>query len=148
MNLGSVSKLVAAHSGELSPNENALRRAEAERRITRSMFTWMGWGIFIAAIGIAMLVVNKSFDLGRWFLNCASFLLLGGTGIAIYGFFKAMRDGIDLPTKFPTQVPAQTLAEAEPTKSLPPERVAVPMPSVTERTTQLIAPTEGNKNQD
>lgn len=141
MSLGSVSKLVAAHSGEISPDEHALNRAEAERRITRAMFTWMSWGVLIAGIGIAMLVVNKSFDLGRWFLNCASFLLLGGTGIAVFGFFKAVREGVNLPAKFP----AQSIAQGEPTKALPQDRVATPLPSITERTTQLIAADERKK---
>lgn len=144
MSLGSVTKLVAAHSGEISPDEQALSRAEAERRITRTMFTWMSWGILIAGIGIAMLVINKSFDIGRWFLNCASFLLLGGTGIAIFGFFKAMRDGINLPAK----LPAQSIAQAEPTKALPPDRVAAPLSSITERTTQLIPSPEESKKQE
>jgi predicted nucleic acid-binding Zn ribbon protein len=143
MSLDSVSKLVAAHSGDISTDEQALSRAEAERRITRAMFTWMGWGILIAGIGIAMLVVNKSFDLGRWFLNCASFLLLGGTGIAVFGFFKAMRDGINLPGKVPTQ----SVAHGEPTKALPGGHGA-PLPSITERTTQLIASPDERTKQE
>jgi hypothetical protein len=144
MSLGSVTKLVAAHSGEISPDEQALSRAEAERRITRTMFTWMSWGILILGIGVAMLVINKSFDIGRWFLNCASFLLLGGTGIAAFGFFKAMRDGSNLPAKFP----AQSIAQAEPTKALPQDRGAAPLSSITERTTQLIASPEERKKQE
>ena len=132
MSLASVSMLVAAHSGELADNERT--RAEAENRITRVMFAWMGWGVLIAAIGIAMLVVNKSFDFGQWFGMCSSFLLLGGTGIAVFGFFKAIREGLKLSNKAEARVIGQT----QPTKYLPEDRIDVPMPSVTERTTQLI----------
>jgi hypothetical protein len=143
MSLGSVSKLVAAHSGvETIEKRSNVERDLAEKRIVRKMFNWMITGIIILGIGILMLVLTKSFNPGEWFKLCASFLLLAGTGIAVAGFFRAIKEGLDLQSK----AAPNPLPKAEPTKYLPEERTAVPMPSITERTTQLIAPNDKSES--
>jgi hypothetical protein len=145
MNLGTVSKLVAAHSGvNKTEEELTFNREEAEKRIVRRMFSWMMWGMIVAAAGIVMLVLNKSFNPGEWFKLCAAFLLLSGTGIAVAGFFRAIKEGTELSSKQSPKVIPKTVT----TTYLPEERSAVPMPSVTERTTQLITPKENIDNSE
>ena len=147
MSLGTVSKLVAAHSGvetvqvqdQVSPS-----REEAEKKIGRRMFSWMTWGMIVAAMGIVMLVLTKSFNPGEWFKLCASFLLLAGTGIAVAGFFRAIKEGSELSSKKSQKV----ITTAETTKYLPEERAGVPMTSITERTTQLITSKENQNNKE
>src|SRR5262245_49204083 len=145
MNLGKVSKLVAAHSGvETVENSSSVERDLAEKRIVRKMFNWMITGVIILGIGIFMLVLTKSFNPGEWFKLCASFLLLAGTGIAVGGFFRAIKEGLDLQGKgSPKQLP-----KVEPTKNLPDERTPVPISSITERTTQLIEAKEKTDSDD
>jgi len=89
------------------------------------MFNWIMLGMIILGAGAAMIVVNKNFDVGKWFSLLSSFLILGGTGVATAGVLNAIRraPGISGP-------PEQ--------KSLPTNPVPNELPSITERTTQLI----------
>jgi hypothetical protein len=145
MSLGTVTKLVAAHSGLETPEDNRnFAREQAEKRIVRKMFNWMISGVILAGIGIFMLVLTKSFNPGEWFKLCGTFLLLAGTGISVAGFFRAIKQGHELPGKDSPK----PLPKADPTKYLPEERTAAPMPSITERTTQLIASREKTESDD
>jgi hypothetical protein len=132
MNLHEVGKLVAAYSGETSPDQ--ISKAEIEKAIVKKMFAWIAWGLAIMGVGIVMLVINKSFDLGKWFGLCSVFLMLFGVGIAAAGVIRTLIQGTNIPTMLD-----QATTAAEPTKFLTEERIPVPMVSVTERTTQLIA---------
>jgi hypothetical protein len=92
------------------------------------MFNWLMFGMIILGIGVAMLVINKNFDIGRWFSLLSSFFILGGTGIATAGVLNAIRRGTSLVgMRLPNK------------KSLlPTNSIAAELPSITERTTQLI----------
>jgi len=141
MSLETVSKLVTRHSASPAEIQKRIDRAEAEKIIVSRMFTWIMWGMIIMGIGIVMIMVNKSFDIGRWFKLMSSCVALGGAGIAAAGVMNSMRQGVQLSGRrspieiAPTPEPA-TLAEG---KALPTNEFPDAPPSVTERTTQLIS---------
>src|ERR1041384_5418174 len=126
MSLETVGKLVAKHTGSPAVAQAKLERGEAERAIVRSMFNWMIWGMLLVGIGVVMVVINKNFPIGYWFRLLSSLLVLGGMGIATGGVLNAVRRG--------------TLPRSQPdTNELPTSPIPAELPSVTERTTQLIA---------
>jgi hypothetical protein len=135
MSLETVGKLVAQHSSSPIEVQNQLDKAALEQAMVRKMFNWLMWGMIILGIGVAMLVVNKNFDIGRWFNLLSSLFILGGTGVASAGVLNAIRRGV-------------TIAGVRPPnrKSLPTSPLPVELPSVTERTTQLIGVEEAPTN--
>jgi len=134
MNLESVSQLVAQHSPQsLSQAQNKIEKAKSERAILQRMVQRIMWGMLLLGIGIILLVANKGFDL-RLLSFFSSFFMLGGTGLAAYGVLAALRDGVAISGgRLPSGI-----SEATDVKSLPTQVVAPSLPSVTERTTQLI----------
>ena len=96
------------------------------------------WGCLILLIGLVLLVTGKAFDVPKFISPLAAFLLVGGAAAAGYGVLAALRDGIVSPGKLshPTQDFGE-LASAS-TSELPDAGVPLALPSVTERTTQLI----------
>jgi len=127
MSLETVGKLVAEHSSAPAEAQNKIDKAAIEQALVRNMFTWLMFGMIILGIGVAMLVINKNFDIGRWFSLLSSFFILGGTGIATAGVLNAIRRG--------TSIVGMRLPNK---KSLPTNSIAAELPSITERTTQLI----------
>ncbi len=138
MNLVTIAKLVSDHSPAPGIAERKLQKAESERVLQQRMVRWMMWGMLVMGLGVVMLVANKSFDLGKLFNLISAIVLLTGVGIATYGVLAAMRDGASLKGK----TSSKSIAEAETTKSLSSPGVPVELPSVTERTTQLIGDVE------
>ena len=67
MNLESVSKLVVRHTASPEEVQRRLDKAQRDREIVRSMFNWMTFGLIIMGLGCVMLVVNKTFDIGKIF---------------------------------------------------------------------------------
>ena len=134
MSLETVGKLVAKHTGSPAAVQTKRDRAEAEKAIVRSMFTWMMWGMLIVGIGVVMVVLNKSFPIGDWFRFLGSLTAIGGTGVMIGGVFNAIRRGT-----LPSRREPDQLDESPDTNELPTTRLPAELPSVTERTTQLIA---------
>jgi hypothetical protein len=132
MSLEAVSKLVAAHSPS---DEVSIQKADSEKAALARMVKWMLWGFLVLGLGVLLLVTQKTFALDRMVRFFASCLLLGGTGIAMYGLLTALRDGASTRSKPPKP---NKLPPAETTKSLPEERVPVSLPSVTEATTELL----------
>ena len=135
MNLETVGKLVAHHSATPAQIQDRITKSEAEQIIVSRMFTWLTWGMIVLGLGVAMLVVNKYFDIGRWFQLVSSFFLLGGTGMAAAGVLNGIRQGVNvsgmrsIPAELPNQEP----------KSLPTNPFPEALPSVTEGTTKLIS---------
>lgn len=106
------------------------------------MFKWITWGMIVLGIGIVILVLGKFLIAANridpfvavWFRMISTFIMLGGTGMAAFGVLNAMRRGASLSTgRRPSE-----LAEPVNTKELPTNPIPAPLPSVTERTTQLI----------
>jgi hypothetical protein len=133
MSLEAVSELVTAHS---SSDEGRLQKAGAEKAALSLMVKWLGWGLLVVALGILLLLLNKSFILDRMVGFAASCLLLGGTGIATYGVFAALRSGAAIANN---SAKPNILPPAKTAELLPEKRIPVPLPSVTERTTNLLA---------
>src|ERR1041384_3064498 len=141
MSLETVGKLVAKHTGSPAVAQAKLERAEAERAIVRSMFNWMIWGMLLVGISVVMIVINKNFPIGNWFRLLSSLLVLGGMGVATGGVLNAVRRGTIPTRREPDQLPGSPDTNELPTTRLPAE-----LPSVTERTTQLIAVEEAPTN--
>lgn len=134
MSLETVGKLVAQHSAPLTETQQKLAKAETERELVRKMFLWMKWGMIILLAGVVMLVINKNFAIGKWFNLLSALVMLGGIVVGGAGMFDAMIKGASLSSaKSPKQVGGETEKQSLPTNPIPHE-----LPSVTERTTQLI----------
>lgn len=140
MRLETVGKLVAEHTSISLPEREA-QQSEREREMVRMMFRWITLGIIILGIGIVMTVANKSFDIGPWFKFLSAVVGLTGVGIATAGVLNAMKQGISLSGKKPFDQ-----ISAKDTKELPTREMAASLPSITERTTQLIAPDDVRSN--
>jgi len=141
MSLETVSKLVVRHTSSPVAVQTKLQRAEAEKEIVRSMFTWMIWGMLLVGIGVVLIVINKNFPIGNWFRLLSSLLVLGGMGISVGGVLNAIRRGT-----LPARVEPNQLTEPRDTDSFPTNPIPAALPSVTERTTQLIAVDEAPTN--
>lgn len=134
MALDSVVKLVAEHSSLPAPSQAKIEKAKLEQVIVQRMFTSIKIGMIVMGLSIVMIVLNKSFDFGKMFGLVSLLLLLGGTGWATFGVLNAMRPGANLPER-----PArQSLGESE-QKQLPTNPIPEALPSVTERTTELLS---------
>jgi len=138
-NLEPVSKLVAGGRA-IEPVEPD--KSEAERLLVRRMFRWLSWGCIAILLGVVLLVLAKGV-LSPIFYLLASFFLLGGISIATYGLFSSIIKGTYLPGKA-SKSPEQ-IGQNRTTKELPEADIPVPVPSVTERTTQLIGE-DANRN--
>ena len=132
-NLEPISKLVSAGADSGAESD----RVENDRTILRRMYRWMMWGFLVMLIGVVLLVSGKAFDLPKFLGPLSSFLLIGGAATAGYGLLAALRDGISSPKKLP-RAPGNKELPPPPTTELPEQPVPIPIPSVTERTTQLI----------
>jgi hypothetical protein len=102
------------------------------------MLRWMMWGCLVLLIGLVLLVTGRAFDVPKFISPLAAFLLVGGTAAVGYGVLAALRDGIASPKKLahPTQDWGELPSAS--TNELPDPGIPVALPSVTERTTQLI----------
>lgn len=141
MSLETVGKLVAKHTGSPVDIQTKLDRAEAERAIVRSMFNWMIWGMLLVGIGVVMILVNKSFPIGNWFRLLSSILVIGGMGVTVGGVLSAIKRGT-----LPSSRQSDQLTGLPVTNELPTHPIPAELPSVTERTTQLIAVDEAPTN--
>lgn len=134
MSLETVGKLVAQHANSPVEKQNKIAKAECERAIVRKMINWMIWGMIVLGFGVFLLVVNKSMDLGKWVSFLSSVLVLGGVGITAAGVLNAIKQGASIQQK-----PSINEIDATPDENaLPAHLNTAALPSITERTTQLI----------
>ena len=134
MSLETVGQLVAQHAATPVEKEKKIDKAELERVIVRRMINWMIWGMIVLGLGVFLLVVNKSLDVGRWLSFVTSVLILGGMGITTVGVLNAIKQGASISHKSSVKEIDATPNE----KALPEHLETVALPSITERTTQLI----------
>jgi hypothetical protein len=136
--LGPVGELIrgAKSDGELAK----LERAEREAFLVRHMFRWIAWGLIVLGLGAFALVLNKTYDLGKLFRLASTLIVLAGTGMAAYGVISAVTRGarprMNAGTDKKDELPSAT------TRELAGNAMPISIPSVTERTTELI----GEKN--
>ena len=137
MDVETVSKLVAAHS---SPETLKLEKSLIEKANRQRMYQSFKWGMTCFILGMATLAATKTLGFDKTFNLGPLLLLFVGMGIMFYGGVLApMRDRASSSRKLPGLGSTNELPETENTKELPAARVPVPVASVTERTTQLIA---------
>ena len=137
MRLEAVSKLVAEHSSSPGEIQKKADKVALEAAIVRSMFNWIMWGMIILGIGVFLLVVNKNLGIAKELGLLSSFLLLGGISVATAGVLKAIKQGtLVATTRQGNQISGST--DTTNTKPLPTHPIPAALPSVTERTTQLI----------
>jgi hypothetical protein len=138
-NLEPVSKLIVNNP---DAGQRKLEKAEREKLALRRMVSWMMWGMLILLIGVVVIVINKTFNLDPLVKLIGTFITLGGVSVTMYGLLDTMRGGKGRPKSeanevgsYPTD--SEKSVKADTTRELE-GRLPVPLPSVTERTTQLI----------
>jgi predicted RNA-binding Zn-ribbon protein involved in translation (DUF1610 family) len=137
MDLESVSKLVVAHS---SPDLLKLEKARCKKVRQERIYQSFKFGLSMFVLGMAGLFITKTLGFPKSYNLIGGLLLFLAMGLMIRGMLPAMRDSASRSKKLPTSARTTSeLSEAEATKELPSARVPVPVASVTERTTQLIA---------
>ena len=145
MSLDTVGKLVAQHSATPVETQQKLAKTEAarelEQALVRKMFLWMKWGMLILLLGVALLVVNRTFAIDKMVSLVANLLMLIGIVVAGTGMFDAMMKGVSLSSAKPNKQVSGGTDKQLPTNPIPHE-----LPSVTERTTQLIGVEETKTN--
>jgi hypothetical protein len=134
MDLETVSKLVAEHS---SPETLKSEKSLSKKAVQNRMYYLLMWGMASFILGMAVLVVVKTLELNKTINIAGSFLLFLAMGLMTYAVLSPMRDGSSKSGKILDPARTGELTETEVTKALPSARV--PVPSITERTTQLIA---------
>lgn len=136
MSLETIGKLVARHSSSPVETQNKIDKAASEQAAVRTMFNWLTLGMIILGIGVAMIIVNKNFDIGKWFSLLSSLFVLGGTGVATAGMLNAVRGAASISGK-----------RASNQKSLGNDSVMPEQPpSITERTTKLLPEEDARTN--
>ena len=142
LNLAPISSLVLVDSGR--DDEQKPDKVERDKLILRRMVSWMIWGCVILLIGLVLLATGRAFDVPKFLSPLASFLLIGGTATAAYGVLAALREGIASPKELARPKGRDELSSSA-TNELSGE-VPVGLPSVTERTTQLIGDDRKSEN--
>ena len=136
MDLETVSKLVAAHS---SPESLSLEKSLTDKANRQRMYQSLKWGMICFILGMAALATTKTLGFDKAFNLGPLLLLFMGMGVMCYGVLAPMRERASSSRKLPGPGSTSELPETETTKELPAARVPVPVASVTERTTHLIA---------
>jgi hypothetical protein len=142
MSLETVGKLVAQHSATPTEIQHKLSKAELEQALVQQMFRRIIWGAIILGIGVVMSVVHNNFPIGAWFKLLSTLVILSGVAVGGVGVFDAMIKGARLPAaKSGRQIGGRTETQSLPANPIPHE-----LPSVTERTTQLIGVEDSKTN--
>jgi len=136
MDLENVSKLVVAHS---SPEKLKAEKCLTKKSSRERMYQSFKWGVICFLLGMASLATTRTLSLDKTYNLGPLFLVFIGMGIMLYGLLSAMRASASQTSKVLDAGRTGELHEAEATKELPSARVPVSVPSITERTTQLLA---------
>jgi hypothetical protein len=136
MDLETVSKLVVAHS---SPEKLKAEKCLTEKASRQRMYHSFKWGMICFILGMASLATTKTLSLDKTYNLGPLFLLFLGMGIMLYGLLSAMRGSAAQGSQVLDAGPTGELHEAEATRELTSPRIPVSIPSITERTTKLLA---------
>lgn len=136
MGLEIVSQLVAEHS---SPEMLKLEKSFSKKANQQRMYNSLKWGMIALILGMAELTVVKTFTLDKVFNLFGALLLFLAMGLMTYAVLSPLSNDSRSSRKFPRLGGKEELPEADITKGLPSARIPVPVASITERTTQLIA---------
>ena len=136
MELDAVSKLVVAHS---SPEALKLEKMLARKSIQQQVYHSAKWGLSLFILGMAVLFTTKTLGFAKPFNLVGGAIMFMAMGLMCYSLLVPLRHAGSRSRKLPGSGPTGELPEAASTKELPAAREPVPVASVTERTTQLIA---------
>lgn len=142
MSLETVAKLVAEHSSTPIEAQAKVDQLALERAITLSMYNWIKWGLILIGLGVFLAVLNKNLEVGKTLSILTSVVILSGVGVAAAGVLKSIKH----ETLLPAGQGKNKLSGSRDTKSLPTNPIPGSLPSVTERTTQLIGVEEAPTN--
>lgn len=125
-----VFKAPSGHPAVAGPDGPAAKvtNRTLERRTNRALF----WGLAVTVLGVTLLANAQDYELVSWL---GILVFLAGAALAIYGAFSPGAAKA-LPSGQPSQPKALNRSKAE--LYLPPEDFSGPVPSVTERTTELL----------
>ena len=142
MDLETVSKLVVAHS---SPETLKVEKSLTKKAAQRRMYQSFKWSVIFFILGMASLAATKTLGFAKVYNLGPLFLVFLGMGLMLFGALSPMRDRASSLRSLPGPGSTSELPEVETTKELPSARVPVSVPSITERTTQLIATEDARK---
>jgi hypothetical protein len=137
MDMETVSKLVLAHS---SPEKLKLETSLTEKARRQRMYRSFKYGLMCFIVGMAALAGTRTLGFDKIYNLGPLFLLFAGMGVMFFGALSLKGDRVLKSTKILDPGRTGELHEVEETKEFSSARVPVSVPSVTERTTQLIAP--------
>jgi hypothetical protein len=124
--------------------EKSLSRKANEQR----MYNSLKWGMMALILGSAMLFLVKTLGLGKGFNLIGGFLLFLAMGWMCYAALSTMRGSSPASVRFPRVDGTGELPEMDITKELTSAHIPVPVASITERTTQLIAADDAGKRSE
>jgi hypothetical protein len=138
MQLEAVSKLVVAHS---SPEALKLEKMLARKSVQQQVYRSAKWGLSLFILGMAVLFTTKTLGFAKPFNLVGGALMFLAMGLMCYSLLVPLRHAGSRSKKLPAPGAPDELPKTASTKELPAAREPFPVPvaSVTERTTQLIA---------
>jgi predicted nucleic acid-binding Zn ribbon protein len=113
------------------PSGEAMAKV-TKRMPARRMNRVLLWGLIVIGVGVTLLVNSQNYEIVNWL---GILVFLAGIGLAIYGAFSPAK-ARTLPSGQSSQTKALNLSETS--SYLPPKDFSEPLPSVTERTTELL----------
>ena len=132
MNLEPITQALAEHR---ATGGAVLTREEEERRALARLASGMTWGLVLFFVGLLLLAVAKMFALGRFGMLAGLLVTLVGGLVATIAAFAPMRAaaGSARALKNPDALP-----DAKTTGRLLDEPPHEPLPTITDRTTELL----------
>lgn len=107
------------------------QKGDANRAARHRKHKWMAWGLLVFTTGVILLIIQMAFDISKWFDLLASWILLSGIAIVLYGVLLGIR--------------AKKSAESA---SADPNTLSAPIPGVIERTTEMLKGKDETKAKD
>ena len=136
MNLEPVSKALAAHRALDAADGPATQAPiDAERCAVKRMTTWLTFGIGLFLVGLLMLSASKFFVLRPSFKFLSVCVIILSTFISLLGVLSPLRAAASRQRRAPRP---GALGAAKETGRLLTQGSIEPVPSVTERTTDLL----------
>ena len=130
MSLETVSKVLTEHLS-VADSDRLMAKVD-ESLLVRRMYKMLLWGIIAVIFGIALLAIGKNNGL----ITLPGLLIaLAGMLLAAYGVLSPIKTMV-LPSR--QQPQSKALKQPESELYLPPQSFFEPVPSVTERTTELL----------
>jgi hypothetical protein len=128
--LGAVTEVLAKPPAVLNSSASMTKVTSrmAARRMNRSLL----WGLIVIVLGVTLLSNAQGYALVNW-LGILTFL--AGIGLAVYG---ACAPGTAKELLSSQIAQPETLKQSQASSYLPPQDFSESVPSVTERTTELL----------